>query len=162
MNSYAILATAQWTPPQYWKLIDDACSNVETSWECTGSSTKRMGKLSSAFEKPTNKSAAYPYWLCQYRKKSVRKECRDTVNEGFFLASKRKNILKNFLYINCRKVARISIRSNPFWPRCTNVLYSVYTYSWNLAPPKGWLVSQLIFCSYILLLFRLILVHFRL
>ncbi len=61
-----VLATAQWTPLRYWQqrnelLCDDAFSDAETSGKYTGGSTKRMGKLSVAFEKAERKNAAYPY-----------------------------------------------------------------------------------------------------
>jgi hypothetical protein len=60
------LATAQWTPLRYWQqfkelLCDDAYSDVETSGNYTGGSSKRMGKLSSACENPKDKNEAYPY-----------------------------------------------------------------------------------------------------
>ncbi len=42
-------------------LCDDACSYVETVEKYTGGSTKRMGKLNSAFEKAEDKNAAYAY-----------------------------------------------------------------------------------------------------
>jgi hypothetical protein len=52
MNSSVILAMAQWTPPRYWQLHNEHLHD--------GGSTKRMGNLSSAFEK-VNTSTAYPY-----------------------------------------------------------------------------------------------------
>jgi hypothetical protein len=66
MNSSAISAKVQWTPPWYWQqcnelLCDDACSYVETIGKYTGGCTMRMGKISSAFEKAERKNAAYPY-----------------------------------------------------------------------------------------------------
>jgi hypothetical protein len=66
INSFAIFAKVQWTPAWFWQqwnelLCDDACSDVETSGNYTGGSSKRMGKLSSARENPKDKNAAYPY-----------------------------------------------------------------------------------------------------
>ncbi len=42
-NSSSILATAQWIPPWYWKLHDDACSNVETSANTLASPQREWG-----------------------------------------------------------------------------------------------------------------------
>ncbi len=51
--------------PGSWQLQDNACSNVGTSANTLGGSSKRMGKLLPTFEK-ADPSATYPYCMINF------------------------------------------------------------------------------------------------